>query len=103
LGADVDRRLLLLEILFDDDKAGCADVDTEKRRVDGLNRGRAIRARHCLHAEVDDKEAIFQRMFSQKCFCSFLFPSTFRPLNDAAIQTREARALFPCLGPAPML
>jgi hypothetical protein len=61
LGVLVDRCLLLLVILLDDDRAGCADVDAEKRRVDGLERGRAMRARlrHCLHAEeVDDKEAM---------------------------------------------
>ena len=47
-------------ILLDDDRAGCADVDAEKRRVDGLERGRAMRARlrHCLHAEEVDKEAM---------------------------------------------
>ena len=47
-------------ILLADVKAGCADVDAEKRRVDGLERGRAMRARlrHCLHAEEVDKEAM---------------------------------------------
>ena len=54
-------------ILLDDDRAGCADVDAEKRRAEGLVRGRAMRARlrHCLHAEEVDKEAM--------AVCSFLF------------------------------
>ena len=52
-------------ILLADVKAGCADVDAEKRRVDGLGRGRAMRARlrHCLHAEEVDKEAMIVSFF----------------------------------------
>jgi hypothetical protein len=73
-------------------------VDAEKRRVDGLERGRAMRARfrHCLHAEeVDDKEAMIV-CFVPSCFV--WLTATFRCTRLTASLTHGPSSDFQCLG-----